>query len=284
MCIMELNQVTNDAVRGLRWGEEARLRAIDAAAFWEGRVNRAGLMRRFGISVPQATIDLRAYQRLAPDNLCYDTREKAYLATEAFKPLFGPPEAELWLLEAAGAPASGVPVAMNPMPPRLVDPWLLRRVVAARRSEKALRVSYQSMEVPEPVWVWIAPSAFGFDGIRWHLRAYNFDAARYEDLLFPRILEIDGERPSDAVPVDEDWERIVDVRIAPAARLSASQKAVIWRDYGMEDGEVTVPVRAAMLGLFLRRLRLDLSDGLMEVLNRAELEAVQREVAGRFGE
>ena len=28
-------------------------------------------MRRFGISVPQATIDLRAYQLLAPENLRY---------------------------------------------------------------------------------------------------------------------------------------------------------------------------------------------------------------------
>ena len=283
MRAMKLDQAKNEAARGLRWGEEARLRAIDVAAFWEGRVNRAGLMRLFGISVPQATIDLRAYQLLAPDNLRYDTREKAYVATDGFKPLFGQPEAEAWLMEDAGAPGSAMPIAMNPMPPRLVDPWLLRRVVAARRGERALRVSYQSMDVPDPVWAWIAPSAFGFDGIRWHLRAYNFDTARYEDLLFPRILEIDGERPSGTVPVDEDWERIVDVRIAPAARLSASQKSVIWRDYGMADGEVTVQVRAAMLGLFLRRLRLDLGDGLMEVRNRAEVEAVLRNVAGRFG-
>lgn len=280
---MKLDQAKNEAVRGLRWGEEARLRAIDADAFWEGRVNRAGLMRRFGISVPQATIDLRAYQLLAPENLRYDTREKAYLATEGFKPLFGPPEAEAWLVAEAAVPSVGMPVAMNPMPPRLIDPWLLRRVLVARRKGMALRVSYQSMEVPDPVWVWIAPSAFGFDGIRWHLRAYNCDLGRYEDLLFPRMLEISGERPCSALPVDEDWERIVDVRIAPAARLSASQKAVIWRDYGMEDGEVTVQVRAAMLGLFLRRLRLDLGDGLMEVRNRDEVEAVLTEVAGRFG-
>ena len=102
MTDLKLDQATNEAVRGLRWGEEARLRAIDADAFWEGRVNRAGLMRRFGISVPQATIDLRAYQLLAPENLRYDTREKAYLATEGFKPLFGPPEAEAWLVEEAG--------------------------------------------------------------------------------------------------------------------------------------------------------------------------------------
>ena len=78
----------------LRWSQEARLRAIDEAAFWEGRVNRAGLVRRFGISVPQATNDLREYQARAPANLRYDTREKAYLAEPGFQPLFGAPEAE----------------------------------------------------------------------------------------------------------------------------------------------------------------------------------------------
>jgi hypothetical protein len=60
----------------LRWSQEARLRAIDLAAFWEGRVNRAALIRRFGISVPQATNDLRDYQARAPGNLRSDTREK----------------------------------------------------------------------------------------------------------------------------------------------------------------------------------------------------------------
>jgi len=58
---------------------------------------------------------------------------------------------------------------------------------------------------------------------------------------------------------------------------------LIGRDFGMQDDEVTVQVRAEMLGLFLRRLRLDLGDGLMEVRNRDEVVAVLREVAGGLG-
>ena len=65
-----------------------RLRFLDEQAFWEGRVNRADLMDRFGVSVPQATNDLSRYQELAPENLAYDKRAKAYLTTQTFVPVF----------------------------------------------------------------------------------------------------------------------------------------------------------------------------------------------------
>ena len=48
---------------------------------------------------------------------------------------------------------------------------------------------------------------------------------------------------------------------------------LIGRDFGMEDDEVTVQVRAACLAYSC--------DGLMEVRNRAEVEVVQKAVAGR---
>ena len=264
----------------LRWSQEARLRAIDGAAFWEGRVNRAELIRRFGISVPQATNDLRDYQARAPGNLRYDTRAKTYLATEGFAPLFGAPSAEAWLLD--GEAAHIMPVGVIPRPERRVDPWLLRRVVAARRAGLALRVLYQPMDQPEPSWRWISPHAFGSDGTRWHLRAWNHDAGRHEDMLFPRMVALEGERAGGEVPPDVDWERLVEVRLRPAARLSAGQRRVIEADYGMEGGEALLQVRAALLFLFLRRQRLDHEDGLVELANRGEVESVLAEVTARF--
>lgn len=258
------------------------MRAIDAAAFWEGRVNRADLMRRFGISVPQATNDLREYQARAPGNLRYDTREKAYGTAAGFEPLFGPPAAEAWLAAGEAGAAAALPVAMTPLPVRRVDPWLLRRVLAARRAGRALRVLYQPMDEPEAAWRWISPTALGGDRIRWHLRAYDHDAGLHLDLLFPRMLEIDGERDAGAVPADGDWERIVAVRLRPAARLSPGQRQVVEADYGMVDGAVTLEVRAALLFLFMRRLGLDRQDGLVEVANRGELEEVLAEVRGRY--
>jgi hypothetical protein len=266
----------------LRWSQEARLRAIDSAAFWEGRVNRAELIRRFGISVPQATNDLRDYQARAPGNLRYDTRAKTYLATPGFTPLFGPPSAEAWLLD--GEAAHAMPVGVIPRPERRVDPWLLRRVVAARRAGLGLRVLYQSMENPAPSWRWVSPLAFGSDGTRWHLRVWNHDARRHQDMLFPRMLALEDERPGGEMPPDVDWDRVLKVRLRPAAHLSAGPRQVVEADYGMEGGEVGLPVRVALLFLFLRRLRLDRGDGLVELANRNEVDAALAEMAARFGE
>ena len=50
----------------------------------------------------------------------------------------------------------------------------------------------------------------------------------------------------------------------------------------MIEGEVVLPVRVAMLFLFLRRLGLDWGDGLVEVANKAEVDAVKTESTARF--
>lgn len=268
--------------RDLRWSEEARLRAIDRTIFWDGRVNRAELIRRFGISVPQATNDLREYQARAPGNLRYDAREKAYVTGTAFEPLFGPPSAEAWLAAGEAEAAASLPVASTPTPARRIDPWLLRRILAARRGGRALRVLYQPMDQPEPSWRWISPLALGGDGLRWHLRAWNHDASRPEDLLFPRMVELDGERPGGPVPTDEDWHRLVEVRLRPAPRLSPAQRRVIEVDYDMQGGEVRLQVRAALLFLFLRRMGLDRNDGLVEVANAAAVEDEVKRINNRY--
>ena len=46
-----------------RWGQERRLEFIDFRLYWEGRINRSDLIDFFGISVPQASLDLAKYQR-----------------------------------------------------------------------------------------------------------------------------------------------------------------------------------------------------------------------------
>jgi hypothetical protein len=127
------------------------------------------------------------------------------------------------------------------------------------------------MDEPEPSWRWISPRALGGDGLRWHLRAYSWDAERFEDLLFPRIVEVGGQRPAPTRPKDEDWERLVEVRLRPASRLSPGQQAVVAADYMMEGLERTVVVRAALLFLFLQRLGIDRPGALLELSNAAEV-------------
>jgi len=62
-----------------------RLRFIDFLIHQYGNLNRDALCDYFGISVPQATNDIRAYMKLAPDNIRYSTTVKAYLKNPEFK-------------------------------------------------------------------------------------------------------------------------------------------------------------------------------------------------------
>lgn len=48
----------------------------------KGAVNRAEIVAEFGVSVPQASADFSAYQRLFPSRMTYDKTRKAYVAKE----------------------------------------------------------------------------------------------------------------------------------------------------------------------------------------------------------
>ena len=61
-----------------------RLRFIDFLLDHYGMFNRSAIVDYFGLSVPQASMDIRAYIEGAPGNLEYDKSGKAYRATAGF--------------------------------------------------------------------------------------------------------------------------------------------------------------------------------------------------------
>ena len=63
-----------------------RLRFIEFRALWDGRVNRRDRTDAFGISEPQASLDLRRYQELDTGAMLYDARLKAYVPVPGFQP------------------------------------------------------------------------------------------------------------------------------------------------------------------------------------------------------
>ena len=69
-----------------KWGQDRRLEFIDVRLRWDGRINRSDLTTFFGISVPQASLDIARYVELAPDNAVYDRSARVYLAGERGKP------------------------------------------------------------------------------------------------------------------------------------------------------------------------------------------------------
>lgn len=253
----------------LRWGVERRLEFIEFRLFWEGHVNRGDLMDVFGISVQQASTDLNRYLRLAPDNMAYDKSAKTYVRGSNFAPLFLRPDSSRYLsqlrsvadglLDKSDAWIGQLPeFDAAPTPARGVDARTLRTMVAAIRRAEAIEIKYQSLSRPGPKWRWIAPHAIGFDGFRWHARAFCEIDHAFKDFVLSRIMEVRGTRPSTCDPAaDADWHEHVTLEIGPHPELSETQQKVIALDYGMRAGRTTIKVRRAFLYYTLKRLGLD---------------------------
>ena len=86
-------------VSALRWSVERRLAFVEERLFWIGKVNRTDLVRRFGVSMSQASGDIARYLALDPPGLVYDKSAKHYVAGEDFRPVLAAPEAGRFLGE-----------------------------------------------------------------------------------------------------------------------------------------------------------------------------------------
>lgn len=67
----------------MNWFARYRQEWIAEALRVYGYINRGHLVRKFGISVPQASMDLREYQRACPGAVRYDKSRKRYVASAA---------------------------------------------------------------------------------------------------------------------------------------------------------------------------------------------------------
>ena len=89
----------SSAAAPLRWSVERRLAFVEERLFWLGEVNRTDLVRRFGVSMSQASGDIGRYLALMPKGVAYDKSAKRYVADESFRPVIAPADARRFLGE-----------------------------------------------------------------------------------------------------------------------------------------------------------------------------------------
>ena len=272
-----------------RWGQERRLEFIEFRLQWEGRVNRSDLVNYFSISVPQASLDFARYRELAPTNAVYDVVQKAYLPSPNFTPTLIRESADDYLIRLWGATAGTMnsnssflgwtpSVGIVRDPARLVDAAILRVFLMALREKLVVRIDYQSMSTAGPSSRAISPHAVGFDGFRWHVRAFCHVHNDYRDFVLGRVRSAVSEGPTENDPKDDaDWHNFIEAIIVPHPRLSQAQKLAVESDYNMEHGRLVLRVREALLFYHLDHLGLleptDNSKKYIALENRAELRS-----------
>lgn len=259
-----------EGAAALKWGVERRLEFIEFRLFWEGGVNRSDIIDKFDVSVPQASKDLTLYQERAPHNAIYDKSAKRYVASPQFSPIFLKPDPDGYLsrlrsLAEGLAEPSESWIASPPQtdialtPRREVDAGILKAMLGAVRENRSIDVHYQSMSRRRtaPMWRRMTPHAFGYDGLRWHARAYCHIDNKFKDFLLPRILDARNmDVPGPGGDQDTLWQETFDIEIGPHPRLTPSQRAVVAKDYGMAKERTVLTVRYAMLFYVLKRLGL----------------------------
>ena len=248
------------------------------------------LTKNFGISRVQASKDFSFYQKLLPENICYDKSAKRYVIQSTFQPSFmeGSVAEFLQVLkiqQVADKPAI-VSLVENLPNVQLVEPVLrhidaeiLRTVNQAIVMKKQVKVRYQSMSSNGPADYVLSPHTLVFDGMRWHVRAFSATHRQFRDFVLARMMTaelIEGTGPAS----DEDrlWHTFVEVKIAPHPGLSETQKLVIEFDFAMQDGILACKVRAALVNYFLLAMRIGPDDlaraakvQQIVLLNRGEL-------------
>lgn len=254
--------------QGMRWGQERRLEFIDYRLRWDGQINRSDLTAFFGISVPQASLDLSEYTKCAKGNLEYDTSTKVYRTSSSFKPVFASSSLERYLEDllritvnpdaSYGSFLGWHPaVAVVPRPWRRLDTAITIDVVMAIRQSLALSIRYQSFSSSSPLLRTVTPHAMVNDGFRWHVRAYCHKNADFRDFLLSRILEVSGsQKDQERGHEDHAWNHIVKLVLAPHRQLKAAHRAVIELDYGMRGGECVLECRQALMFYVLQQLGL----------------------------
>jgi hypothetical protein len=285
---------------------EQRLAFVEERLFWVGEVNRTDLVRRFGVSMSQASGDIGRYLALDPAGVRYDKSAKRYVAGEDFRPVLAAPDPKRFLGElqlvdlgilAAEDTMLGVlpPFDAAPVPERAIDPLVLRTVLRAIRERRALDVHYQSMSRPKALRRIIEPHALAHDGFRWHARSFDRERSEFRDFVLGRVLRAKVAAPAQSKPAeDADWASFVPLVIAPHPGLTPAQARAIAIDYDIGVGRAglkpastngarpttTIRVRRALLFYALRRLGLDAagdarpaSEQHIVLVNRAEVSA-----------
>jgi len=231
-------------------------------------------MDAFGISEPQASIDLRRYQEINPTAAVYDASRKTYARSASFRPQQMPEyPAEhylnqllvLGIADAVPGPTwlnSAPPVDVLPRGRKRIDTEVLQSVLAAIRDRQLLQIQYQSLSTVETEQRWIGPHALVNDGFRWHARAWCAKHEDFRDFVLSRITAAGRSVDCDVdAKSDMEWQTYVTLKIVPHPALEPYQKRAVQLDYNMSGDAAFITTRACLYRYLEWSLRLDLPEG-----------------------
>lgn len=249
----------------LKQAQRRRLRYIEFLILFKGQCSRLDLIERFSISEPAATKDFSLYSDRCPKNLQYDVRAKRYILGENFVPSFEhSADAALSYLGGTqrsidgGSNDSAISAEAIPRLRKILSWRQVAPVTRAIHMKQSVDCLYSSMSAGSKDRV-LSPHAIIFDGNRWHFRACDHEKQRYQDYSFSRVASVEA---NDEVYISDEndnaWHEKVELELS--VHPSHKQPESIQIEYEMSEGSLRIPVRAPLVGYFLRSWLVDFSE------------------------
>jgi predicted DNA-binding transcriptional regulator YafY len=246
----------------MRWEDVKRYQVIEAILLWEGRLTTRHLVEYFDSTRQSAQKYISDYKQLNPNAFSFDATQKAHITGEMFTPLFIDFEFTTYhkLFNTATHASSQLLVEQLPRVSRNICPNLVRPILVAIRDKLRIDIGYISLSSPDFEDRIIQPHSLVFDGLRYHVRAFCEKNQDFRDFVLSRFSgEYYFEGAATAFISDDPvWQTQLTLVLCPDHRLSAAQKRCIERDFQMQNGQLVVPVRAALLKYLLNYLRVDI--------------------------
>ncbi|MBT3136694.1 WYL domain-containing protein [Alteromonas sp. ALT199] len=251
-------------LKTISFSQRQRLAYIDFCLLFKGAIHRQDLINRFEVGLSAGSRDFTLYKELAPDNLIYDPREKRYFQTENFVPVFEH-DAKRTLVKLANDISDGFDAIGDVHFPvesasslNVPDIFVVAKVVQAIVNKKAMSVIYTSLSSGSGARELI-PHSIVDNGQRWHVRAFDRKSQSFRDFVLTRISKVTVKtepETHECIEHDEEWGRLISLEIVPHPK-NIKYSMAIELDYAMEEGVLTLEVRAAMAGYLLRRWNVD---------------------------
>ena len=248
----------------ISFSQRQRLAYIDFCLLFKGAIHRQDLINRFEVGLSAGSRDFTLYKELAPDNLIYDPREKRYFQTENFIPVFEH-DAKRTLVKLANDISDGFDAIGDVHFPvesasslNVPDIFVVAKVVQAIVNKKAMSVIYTSLSSGSGARE-LVPHSIVDNGQRWHVRAFDRKSQSFRDFVLTRISKVTVKAEPEVhecIEQDEEWGRLIPLEIVPHPK-NIKFPTAIELDYAMEEGILTLEVRAAMAGYLLRRWNVD---------------------------
>ena len=251
----------------ISFAQRQRLAYIDFCLLFKGAIYRQDLINRFEVGLSAGSRGFNLYKEVAPENLDYDSSGKRYYQTAQFKPLFEH-DAQRTLTKLANDISDGFDAIGDmhfpveaPSSLNIPDIFIVAKLVQAILNNKVVSVIYTSLSSGSNARE-LVPHAIVDNGLRWHVRAYDRKSNSFRDFVLTRISKVtlkQSPAAEERSEQDAEWHRMLPLQLVPHPK-NVSFPTAIEMDYGMENSQLLINVRAAMAGYLLRRWNVDCTE------------------------